>query len=114
MKLTKESIKHNVAWKGYRLPQYDIDAVRENTHKAPTWLHFGAGNLFRAFPAVLAQRLLTAGLSDTGIICCDGYDEGADRPLLPRLRSSVAGCHPVFQRHDQQGKWLRPLPKASS
>ena len=48
MKLTKESIKHNVAWKGYRLPQYDIDAVRENTHKAPTWLHFGAGNLFRA------------------------------------------------------------------
>ena len=22
MKLTKESIKHNVAWKGYRLPQY--------------------------------------------------------------------------------------------
>lgn len=37
MKLTKESIKHNVAWKGYRLPQYDIDAVRENTHKAPTW-----------------------------------------------------------------------------
>ena len=45
----KESIKHNVAWKGYRLPQYDIDAMRENTHKAPTWLHFGAGNLFRAF-----------------------------------------------------------------
>ncbi len=40
-----------------------------------TWLHFGAGNLCRAFPAVLAQRLLTAGLTDTGIICCDGYDE---------------------------------------
>ena len=59
----------------HRLPQYDIDAVRESTHKAPTWLHFGAGNLFRAFPAVLAQRLLTAGLTDTGIICCDGYDE---------------------------------------
>ena len=75
MKLTKESIKHNASWKGYRLPQYDIDAVREATHKAPTWLHFGAGNLFRAFPAVLAQRLLTAGLTDTGIICCDGYDE---------------------------------------
>ena len=28
MKLTKESIKHNASWKGYRLPQYDIDAVR--------------------------------------------------------------------------------------
>ena len=44
MKLTKESIKHNASWKGYRLPQYDIDAVRESTHKAPTWLHFGAGH----------------------------------------------------------------------
>lgn len=75
MKLTKESIKHNASWKGYRLPQYDIDAVREATRTAPTWLHFGAGNLFRAFPAVLAQRMLTAGLSETGIICCDGYDE---------------------------------------
>ena len=30
MKLTKESIKHNASWKGYRLPQYDIDAVRES------------------------------------------------------------------------------------
>ena len=75
MKLTKESIKHNASWKGYRLPQYDIDAVREATRTAPTWLHFGAGNLFRAFPAVLAQRMLTAGLSETGVICCDGYDE---------------------------------------
>lgn len=26
-------------------------------------------------PGCAAQRLLTAGLSDTGIICCDGYDE---------------------------------------
>ena len=75
MKLTKESLKHNASWKSYRLPQYDIDAVRDNTRKAPAWLHFGAGNLFRAFPAVLAQRMLTAGLSDTGVICCDGYDE---------------------------------------
>lgn len=75
MKLTRESLKHNVSWKGYRLPQYDIDAVREATHKAPTWLHFGAGNLFRAFPAVLAQRLLTAGLTKSGVICCEAYDE---------------------------------------
>lgn len=75
MKLTRESIKQNAAWKGYRLPQYDINAVREATHEAPTWLHIGAGNLFRAFPAVLAQRMLTAGLVKTGIICCDSYDE---------------------------------------
>ena len=112
MKLTKESIKHNVAWKGYRLPQYDIDAVRENTHKAPTWLHFGAGNLFRAFPAVLAQRLLTAGLSDTGIICCDGYDEELIAATAPAIICRwLLPCIPTAR---STRKWLRPLPKASS
>lgn len=75
MKLTLESLGHNLSWKGYRLPSYDIAAAREATHEAPAWLHFGAGSLFRAFPAALSQRLLTAGLSKTGIICCEGYDE---------------------------------------
>lgn len=75
MKLRKDSLQHNVSWKGYRLPQYDMETATTATHNAPTWLHFGAGNLFRAFPAVLAQRMLTAGLTDTGIICCEHYDE---------------------------------------
>jgi fructuronate reductase len=75
MKLTLESLGHNLSWKGYRLPSYDIAMAREATAAAPTWLHFGAGSLFRAFPAALSQRLLTAGLSKTGIICCESYDE---------------------------------------
>lgn len=75
MKLTLESLRNNLSWKGYRLPAYDILAVRENTKDAPTWLHFGAGNIFRAFPAALAQRMLTAGLSDVGVVVCEGYDE---------------------------------------
>ncbi len=75
MKLTLESLRNNLSWKGYRLPSYDIEAAREATHDTPTWLHFGAGSLFRAFPAALAQRLLTAELSKTGVICCEGYDE---------------------------------------
>ena len=48
---------------------YDLSLI----HIYPVWLHFGAGNLFRAFPAVLAQRLLTARLSRAGVICCEGY-----------------------------------------
>ena len=75
MKLNLESLSNKIAWKNYRLPTYDIAAVRAQTALQPTWLHFGAGNIFRAFPAVLAQRLLTASLSDTGIIVCEGYDE---------------------------------------
>ena len=75
MKLTKESIKHNVAWKGYLCRSTTLTLCAKTPTRHRLGLHFGAGNLFRAFPAVLAQRLLTAGLSDTGIICCDGYDE---------------------------------------
>ena len=35
--------------KGYELPKYDIAAVAKKTHDEPTWVHFGAGNIFRAF-----------------------------------------------------------------
>ena len=75
MKLNLESLDNKLAWETYRMPQYDIAKMRERTKAAPTWLHFGAGNVFRAFPAVLAQRMLTAGLTDTGVICCEPYDE---------------------------------------
>lgn len=68
---------NNPQWeqKGYDLPAFDIQATKENTHKAPIWLHFGAGNIFRAFPAALQQTLLNKGLSDKGIIVCESYDE---------------------------------------
>ncbi len=75
MKLSLENLEKKVNWQGYRLPDYDIAEMRAVTKAHPTWLHLGAGNLFRAFPAVLAQRMLTAGLTDKGIICCEAYDE---------------------------------------
>lgn len=75
MKLNLQNLEKKVNWKGYRLPSYDIDAMRDKTKKRPTWLHIGAGNVFRAFPAVLAQRMLTAELTNKGIICCEAYDE---------------------------------------
>ena len=75
MKLSLESLDKKVNWIGYRLPTYDIPAMRARTKADPKWLHFGAGNIFRAFPAMLVQRLMTAGLMDTGIICCEPYDE---------------------------------------
>lgn len=75
MKLNLDNLQNTLAWGTYRMPHYDIAAMREKTKAAPTWLHFGAGNIFRAFPAVLSQRLLTAGLTDTGLICCESFDE---------------------------------------
>lgn len=59
---------------GYSLPKFDIAAMREKTKAAPEWLHFGAGNIFRAFPAALCQQLLENGQADTGIIVCEGFD----------------------------------------
>lgn len=74
MKLSMEALENGIIAQNYRLPAYDIQAVREKTRKSPTWLHFGAGNIFRVFPAQLVQRLLTVGLTETGIICCEGFD----------------------------------------
>ena len=44
--------------KGYQLPKYDIAKVREKTAKEPTWVHFGGGNIFRAFPAAILNDAL--------------------------------------------------------
>ncbi|MDC7125472.1 MAG: mannitol dehydrogenase family protein [Spirochaetales bacterium] len=77
MKLTRESLKDVDFWKsnGYGLPQYSINDVASKTKDSPKWLHVGAGNIFRAFTAVIQQELLNKKLSDSGIIVCEGFDE---------------------------------------
>ena len=49
---------------GIIAPQFDRTAVAERTADNPTWIHFGAGNLFRCFHAALQQDLLNKGLVD--------------------------------------------------
>ena len=63
-------------WKaaGYQIPLFDRKAVTENTKKAPRWVHFGAGNIFRAFQANLMQKLLNEGVCDTGLVVAEGFD----------------------------------------
>ena len=81
--------------RNYLLPQYDVEDMSRYTKAAPTWLHFGAGNLFRAFPAVLSQRLLNKGDSDKGVICCESYDEEVVTKFLrpyDNLSVSVTLC----------------------
>ena len=76
MKLEEAQLKEPVLWEkaGFHLPQFDRGKVTEKTKKNPTWIHFGAGNIFRAFPAVLQQELLEKGIEETGIIVAEGYD----------------------------------------
>ena len=61
MKLNYESLKHPENWAGYHLPTFDPAEIAQNTKAKPQWLHFGAGNIFRIFPAVLCQRLIEGG-----------------------------------------------------
>ena len=70
--------------KGYQLPRFDIAAVRAKTAAEPTWLHFGAGNIFRAFPAAALQKALDAGQYDRGVIVAEGFDyEIIDKAYRP-------------------------------
>ena len=77
MKLSLEALKQKDFWleKNYKLPEFDIQKVIDKTKKSPTWLHFGAGNIFKTFLASAEQKLLNEGLSDTGIIVCETFDE---------------------------------------
>ena len=76
MKLTAEGLTDRKEWeeKGYHLPQYDREAMIRKTREHPEWVHFGAGNIFRAFHANLAQKLLEQGDAETGITVCEGFD----------------------------------------
>ncbi len=93
MKLTLKGITENrEEWlsKGYRLPEFDIPAMVQKTKEAPEWVHFGGGNIFRAFHANLMQDLLNQGLSETGIIVCEGYDyEIAEKMYRPHDNLSI-------------------------
>ncbi len=70
--------------KGYRIPRFDIQAVREKTAKQPTWVHFGGGNIFRAFPAAILNDALNSGRYDRGVIVAETFDfEVVDKAYRP-------------------------------
>ncbi len=77
MKLNIESLNQKDFWErnGFALPQFNIQETAARTRQNPVWLHMGAGNIFRIFPSAAQQKLLNAGLSDTGIIVCEAFDE---------------------------------------
>ena len=76
MKLCYEGLKDRAAWEqaGVRLPAFDWEKMCAETEKSPTWVHFGAGNIFRGFIAGLQQELLEKGLAKGGIIAADTFD----------------------------------------
>lgn len=76
MKLSAEGLKERVEWEraGYALPAFDREKMIEKTQAQPFWIHFGAGNIFRAFQANVVQNLLNKGVLDRGLIVAEGFD----------------------------------------
>lgn len=80
MKLNIENLNNKTFWDNINIeiPKYDIKQIRENTSKKPTWVHFGAGNIFRGFIARISDTLLNDNIIDTGIIAVDTHAAGRD------------------------------------
>lgn len=76
MKLNEVGLKDTKIWEdaGFALPQFDRTAITKNTKEHPFWVHFGAGNIFRAFQANVVQNLLNDGALDRGLIVAEGFD----------------------------------------
>lgn len=88
MELNEKSLQEEDWWQNHHiaLPQYDRASVREATEKAPSWLHFGPGNIFRAFIAAVQQQVLNEGKAKTGIIA-----------VAPHSREAIDS---VYRPHD--------------
>ncbi|WP_026652361.1 mannitol dehydrogenase family protein [Butyrivibrio proteoclasticus] len=76
MKLNASSVYTDNTWKekGYFVPSFDRDKMIAETKKNPQWVHFGAGNIFRAFQANLSQRMLEEGSAVQGLTVVEGFD----------------------------------------
>ncbi len=74
--LNEKGLLNREEWleKGYVLPAFDRAAMIARTAEAPVWVHFGAGNIFRAFQCADLQKMLDKGEIDTGIIAVEGFD----------------------------------------
>lgn len=73
------SLKHwqdsaqQLAAMGVRLPQADVEATRRAGIEQPRWIHFGGGNLYRAFHAQVAQDVIDAGGMDRGVVVVETF-----------------------------------------
>lgn len=76
MRLNEKGLESKAQWEaaGFKLPQFDREAVKTATKENPFWIHFGAGNIFRAFQANVVQNLLNEGVLDRGLIVAEGFD----------------------------------------
>ncbi|NBH26771.1 mannitol dehydrogenase family protein [Lachnospiraceae bacterium] len=76
MKLNEQGMQDVAAWEaaGYELPRFNREEVKKASREKPFWIHFGAGNIFRAFQANVVQKLLNDRVLDRGLMIAEGFD----------------------------------------
>lgn len=76
MRISYKSIQDREAWEriGVKLPSFDWKDMYAETAAYPTWVHFGAGSLFRGFHAMLQQNLIEQGLVKGGLYTAETFD----------------------------------------
>ena len=77
VKLSDNYITHRAEFEkaGIKVPTYDHDAVAQKGVAQPRWIHFGGGNLFRAFHAAIADELIEQGELDAGLLVVDTFSK---------------------------------------
>ena len=101
MKINGAYEKQRSLWEqaGYLLPAFDRQKMLDSVKQAPRWLHFGPGNIFRAFIAALQQSLL----------------DQAEATILPvtDVKTAREGFRDFLARYNEYGKVprdaIRPL-----
>ncbi|MFV0521927.1 MAG: mannitol dehydrogenase family protein [Mangrovibacterium sp.] len=59
---------------GFELPIFNLQQIKESTKSNPKWIHFGAGNIFRAYIANCCQTILNKNAYDCGILAVETFD----------------------------------------
>ncbi|KRK88773.1 mannitol dehydrogenase family protein [Lentilactobacillus sunkii] len=70
---------------GIKVPTYDI----KQKSGATKWVHFGGGNLFRAFHAAIADRLLESGDLDAGIVVAETHDKDVVKDAYKKFNDRI-------------------------
>ncbi|MTV83300.1 mannitol dehydrogenase family protein [Secundilactobacillus folii] len=91
VKITDDYLNNKAAFAkaNIKVPTYDAKKVADKTLQSPTWVHFGGGNLFRAFHASIANQLIESGKSDTGVIVAETYDDGVVSGIYGKYNNRI-------------------------
>ncbi len=91
VKLSENYVQNRAGFEasGVKVPTYDHEVVVTNGLKHPRWIHFGGGNLFRAFHAAIANDLIEQGELDGGLIVVDTFSTEVIEDVYHRNNNQV-------------------------